>query len=751
MSTLYSTSYQPYSGNLPLPLKEAIEEICRYFKVSEVPVLLGDKYHIVVPVILKVAIPSRGSVGGIDIKESEPLLIQMSINHYPLIAPFILSDRIDFPVPHLSHLYATAAGEPARICLVRGNPHEWFGNKRMADLLWATEEWFYKAATGKLDTDGNEFDPVRLINYTGYHVYQYETMRDIVNAAVPFLPDYPLAGLFSVASEDSKDKGNSSTFTTQKVLTAYEMTEAVKLMGRTEIVNESRVNRNLLSIVVWHPENLANDLYQTGYPRNYKGLKEYFDSAKIPIDEILQFLVNKRWLGTEMMPIIHAVRRSKKIVGFNGEYDFFNLAIIPALLKGKIQDRSIVTLHSHIEPFSSSLANKISGEMHDTNTIYIGAGSLGSKMVMHDARSGNLNMGVCDEKPLLAHNMVRHALYSSHIGQNKAEAIVAELKKMYTTDLKRNFIAYPDAAHFLSDPLLAPYELLVDTTASINTQNWLVQKKFSKEITIARGELVDQGRVGLFYIEGKNRNPRLDDLVNLAYFRSVVNKDLEQWRKEDVKRNIDTLDIGMGCSSNTVVMPDDIISFHAANFSRTLNLANVSGSTKGLFYVSCGKLLPGSEIKDTSEWVLPFDCFNCLLDSGWELRFIGGLSQRLISISNLHAPRETGGVLIGMISHKTKSIHVFDILEAPVDSKATSSSFTRGTQGLKETVNDFLERSGNMIQYIGEWHTHPMNLESPSAQDINTVSELFPKNEDIGIPTISVIVTKEKILPYVFS
>ena len=55
-----------------------------------------------------------------------------------------------------------------------------------------------------------------------------------------------------------------------------------------------------------------------------------------------------------------------------------------------------------------------------------------------------------------------------------------------------------------------------------------------------------------------------------------------------------------------------------------------------------------------------------------------------------------------------------------------------------------------MIGYIGEWHTHPMGLDSLSGVDMAAVEKLKPLNDKYPIPTFISILSKEKYLPFVF-
>ncbi|HVW99979.1 MAG TPA: Mov34/MPN/PAD-1 family protein, partial [Candidatus Babeliaceae bacterium] len=126
------------------------------------------------------------------------------------------------------------------------------------------------------------------------------------------------------------------------------------------------------------------------------------------------------------------------------------------------------------------------------------------------------------------------------------------------------------------------------------------------------------------------------------------------------------------------------------------------------------------------------------------------ISEKLKKLCNKYAPVETGGVLIGLANYKTKTIHVLDIITEPQDSHGTCVGFTRGIKGLPEEINRIKELTGNMIGYIGEWHSHPMNLKQLSHRDHETIADLKILNDVIPIPTCAVIVTPDDVLAFVY-
>lgn len=53
-------------------------------------------------------------------------------------------------------------------------------------------------------------------------------------------------------------------------------------------------------------------------------------------------------------------------------------------------------------------------------------------------------------------------------------------------------------------------------------------------------------------------------------------------------------------------------------------------------------------------------------------------------------------------------------------------------------------KTGEVIGYIGECHTHPMDLETLSGTDLNTIELLKEINKKTPIPTCAIIITQTK-------
>lgn len=747
---LFSENLKENKAVLPDTINQAIFEIGQYTSEGGFRVFKYDVNHIAVGIMLAIELPSLGTIGGIDIRSLEPVLIKINIRNYPQVAPVVLSDRTDFPKKNLSHLYASKCSHPSILCLTRGNLHEWFAGKRIVDLLDVAKEWFHKAGKGKLDDDGNEFDPIRLDGFNGYHIYQYEMLKSVVEQQVEFMKGFQFSCLFSIGAIKENKGFSELIYKSYLPVQFIKKNEAIQLIKNGSGLDHKAVfNSKLLSIVVWSPDNIIDATYATEMPNNYAELKDYFTHYDIEIKQIVQFLASNNLIVEKALPIIHAIKRPKKVIGVNGDFEFINFVIVN-IIKGKFENSTKVIYQSHIEPFSSSMAQKLTNDDRGSKTLFVGAGSLGSKIIMHDARSGKLNIGVCDDDNFLEHNLARHVLFADQIGENKANSIVDIVSKMFKTDLKQKFTAFPDRVSLLSDTQLFGYDWIVDTTASLNVQNWLSEKNLM--MNIARCELAHEGKLGLLYIEGKDRNPRIDDLVNYAYFKAMVDIPIAEWRKADSEVEPTTLEIGLGCSSTTTIMADDAISSHAAVFSRLLHTVKDRSliGDKGLLFRNMISLEGFPSSGTAHDMIDPFEIYKCNSGSKWEVRLMNGITQRLLALCDKFKPRETGGVMIGVCNYKTRTIHVFDVIEETIDSKGSCKGFTRGIFGLPEGVDVIKRKTGGVIGYVGEWHTHPMDMETLSARDHETIEELKEINNRTPIPTCAVIVTTGKVIPFIY-
>jgi len=751
----YSSDLSANDKELSIPVQECIGDIETYFGVENISVLKYDENCIAIPITIKVSIPHFGTDRNIDIRPTEQILIKIPRDEYPHVIPSVLSDRKDFPKAKLSHLYVSKDDKPAALCLVRNDPSEWFANKKMSDLLFVIEEWFFKAAAGLLNDDGEEFDPMRLDGYNGNHIYKYKTLNEIVTDNLCFIPNCNYAILFGSVKNDGPHEKNTLVYKSLSPIPFIQIESLVKVFKNVskDLDLSTTPERPVFSLLMWAPDLPVENDYWTDLPKDYLSLKVLLNKRGIDIDKMLGTYADQGLHLINGIPLILAIKRPKKMIGYDGEIEFINLGIQGENYKGKkMPDDARVYNLQHIEPFGPELAQMVSGQRREKTLLFIGAGSLGSKMIMHEVRSGNLNLSIVDHDKFLQHNLVRHSLYNNRTGKNKATAIVEEIGGFVKLDKHPKLKAFDKRVIFLTKEEYNEIDWVIDTTASANTQNWISKTDLLDQMSIARCELADDAKLGLMYIEGKERNPRTDDLISLTYYLALELPAIAEWRSNDMKKEQTTLNIGLGCSSTSTVAADDIISVHSGLFSQVLynEYERKNIGDNGLIFIH--KIQDAGLINTSTNNLIikPFIVIGCGNNSGWEVRIKNDVSETIFALVKESGQNETGGVLVGLANYKTKTIHVLDIIKAPLDSESSPGRFKRGIQDLPGKIEDIKNKTGNMIGYIGEWHSHPMGLDTLSTIDLGNIDLLQAENKKVPIPTCAIIVSNGKILPFVF-
>lgn len=761
VNLLYSQDLERFTGKLPTPIQVGIGEIEEIIQKNNLDIYRFDDFNVAVAFNIEVNLPSKGNHENIDIKASEPILLSFNLHEYPTTSPRIKSNRKDFPTDILSHLYVVREGVPPTLCLVRENLDEWFANRRLSDLILVGRQWFSKAANGHLSEDGNEFEPVRLEGYRGYSIYRYNKLADIVNNNCRYLDEHPFTYIIFTTKQKDSFSPTFKRFTIN--LTPQNFNELYKIFAEFNVKSiqskSNDIDYPLYGLLIWSDSSEPISSYSTALPKTYGELERFTENINITIKHVIEEYISKRLFInnlTSFIPIIIAIKRPKKLIGFETNIELLHFVIIvndDLVNENNINPEAEVFFQSHREPISSSLAQKLSLNENQDKTIFIGAGALGSKLLFHFARGGNFNLKVIDNDTFSPHNIVRHDLFMESSGENKAKAVIEKVKSFLDENDSLEF--YSGNIFNYDRKLLIGYDWLIDTSASLNVQNWLVNNRLYEISNIARVEIAFKGVLGFLYIEGMDHNPRIDDLVNYVYYLGIQNRIISSWLIEENKKmegyDYDRVDIGIGCSSPTVIMPNDSMSFHASIFSKILK--SESGRSKidtnGLLYISSISQ-DGFEINSNSFLISSFLVFECQNSTGWEIRIVSNVLDKMKFEATKYRKKETGGIFIGICNYKTKTIHVFDTILAPKDSKRSNVYFYRGIENLPEQVKYIKEITGGMIGYIGEWHTHPMGLDSLSGVDIEAVEKLKPLNDRYPIPTFISVLSKEKYLPFVF-
>jgi len=757
---LYSKKLKVHSGNLSSEIQHSIQNIRSLLNKRKLDIFEWDENSVVISVVLNVQLPPRGNYQDIDVREKEPVLIVFNKSSYPHKAPRAFSDRLDFPKKTLAHLYVSKDGKPVPFCLTRGNLDEWFAEKEIRDYIFQIKSWLSDAASGELASDNNQYEPLRLEGYNGTSVYKYKELADYVNGKQGTTSDNGFVlGLFYETQAKTEKKAASFRF-----LGFVETTDDVGIIFKNNLglTEEKHIDKWQYGIILWDKDHTIQEEYLVKLPSCGGELYQFISNLNIDILTALETYCRYD-ISTKRnnFPIIVSIKRPHNVIGYNSDIEFVNLTATVSseeINARQLNTDSKVVFQSHIEPLSIEKAREVSGLKNDLGSLIIaGCGALGSKIVMHLIRSGHSNMLLLDGDSFSAHNLVRHSLSPEQVGKNKAVALKTVAESFYRYDnLDEDLVALPVDADIFTDPkILDEADWFLDFTASKSFFNHQIKNIKKTSANICKATMLDNGKLGALFIEGKNRSPRLDDLLVLTYDLYKQYPFVGQYLQNEYdrsKQESTLINVGVGCNSETTILSDEIVSIHSGAFYSVIKNEYERKSFKDNGYIFINRIdfENGVKIESFAFVVPPLICIT--LHNGWEVRIKPELAIKMKSEMGIAMPYETGGVFIGMINKKNRTIHVTDMIPAPSDSESNEVTFYRGINNLPEEIDIIKRMSGQTFGYIGEWHSHPFGPNGLSQQDMKEVNKHLKEFRSLSnpMPLFIMLATPDGLIPFVF-
>ena len=106
----------------------------------------------------------------------------------------------------------------------------------------------------------------------------------------------------------------------------------------------------------------------------------------------------------------------------------------------------------------------------------------------------------------------------------------------------------------------------------------------------------------------------------------------------------------------------------------------------------------------------PFDTDGLILIEASVIDFVGRYAQRSI------ASTEAGGILLG--HRKGKHLHVVRATEPATADRRSRFKFQREIEPHQTIATQAWRQSGQTMDYLGEWHSHPESNPHPSNIDL---------------------------------
>ncbi len=386
----------------------------------------------------------------------------------------------------------------------------------------------------------------------------------------------------------------------------------------------------------------------------------------------------------------------------------------------------------------SKFSQKLSGidsETADFRGVLAGVGALGSLLADIWAREAWGSWTYVDPDRVLPHNLSRHIAVDANLGLAKVEVVRAHVISIFPDSPP------PVAIHAsVTDDesalvqVLSNADVLVDVTTTLGVPRELSNRPDCPRL--ATLFITPSGNGCVLLLEDQQRDLR-SKAIEAQYYRAILNS---EWGEEHLANHHGDIWVGGGCRDISVKLAPERIHLHAGILARQLRRSLQSTEARACVWV----------VNDESDAVTHMELelqVSCSVDTqGWKIIYDRGLVAKFTQYRREGLPRETGGMLLGVTDTKNMEILVVDALTAPLDSEASACHFIRGKEGQQEILERCHQRTANLVDYIGEWHSHPSGYPSnPSADDRALLASLTDRMSNDGLPMLMVIVAEDSI------
>jgi len=684
---------------------------------------------------------------------NEPVVMTLPSN-WPWQSPeFHL--REDFP-RHFPHLMPFSI--PPRPCLVDGDQDEFFLQFGLVDygvfhLVDQMAIWLRKAALSALIDDEQGWEPMMRRDFRDV----VELDADQVLSLVDNQGGWAVwrSHYFRLGDKESWLGGGSETWLSSDVERTPLKHKDDKTFTARTLRSDLRSGHTVVA-VIWPDKNKDGSpfVHRTYRPEDVETLHqlraraEEFGCAR----GLNAFISNLErsfsgWHLDSPIPVgvVLCARRPVQLIGTSSDIELLPYVVEIRASSGRRSlftqgDEEPVSPAMHYQSLSAPLLRSLSGSPERPALVMLGCGSVGSKLTLHAARSGQEIICVSDRSILRPHNMARHALGPSHIPTNKAVSLAKELERFgLKPDVHKGDLGLDLLDKNISKGLLPKRAgAIVNTTASLSVREALIKAAHPRYRTrFFEAALFGRGRGAFLLADGPQHNPSLADVMAEMY--ATIGGTRAGKLLFDPAEGLAEIQIGQGCGSHTMQMSDARLSAMTASLALEMDSVLEREETEGQFVL--GVMEDGSPATKWSRHLVPpFETVEIVGTDGWQLRLSQRVANRIREESACYSTVETGGVMIGTTSARLKTVTVVDLLDAPQDSKRSAMLFMLGTKGLHAAIKERHDQSGRTLFDVGTWHSHLQNS-GPSPTDWNTASELASERTP---PSILLIITPSR-------
>ncbi|MCZ7603146.1 MAG: ThiF family adenylyltransferase [Melioribacteraceae bacterium] len=661
-----------------------------------------------------------------DIRKTERIAIIVFSNTQTL--PDVRALRDDFPlVPHLNLM---SSPHPRSLCLYQENYHEMKLKWSAHSFLERIREWLSLTAKGRTHLPDQPLEPLLF-----------------ANNYILILPDEVLSNRNAKLITAKKViEGEITTYIVMKeAFSQNDKYSVLPIFGDVQkhgIISAKPNNLNKLNTFLKNAnleliQELRRDLkhwYNTVNP------KDVFDFPLI----IVVFLPKSREENskTENFDVYGFISKStlKEIgveLGIWSIHDG-NYALNVPIDESSNGDKLEIEMLNVIPEFTPENASVYNNTIkYENNFALIGLGALGSQVFNNLLREGIGSWILIDHDIVLPHNLSRHILNRDDIGRNKAASMMSYANALYQKDVVKKYSSYNlleeitlDNSNLSED--LSNSDIILDISASVSVARAITLDCYTNAVRISCF-YSPSGQDSVVLAEDVNRNIKLD-MIEMVYYREVISNDeLAQHLQFDsrIKR------YGTSCRDLSTILPFENVVLHGALVTKEIKDFLKTKTSRAIIYKT-------SSLFDVQRIELPISTETRIKLDEWTLVYDDIFIKKVKALRSNKLPNETGGVLIGSYDRFRKIIYVVDTIPSPSDSHEWPTVYVRGIKGLKKGINEYKSKTNGMLDYIGEWHSHPKGSPPlPSKDDIKAFEWLTITMNESGLISLMLIVSDD--------
>ena len=376
--------------------------------------------------------------------------------------------------------------------------------------------------------------------------------------------------------------------------------------------------------------------------------------------------------------------------------------------------------------------------------VAIGAGTLGSGVLLNSIRAGYGEWTLIDEDSLAPHNLARHELHFPSMGHSKAFAVCEYAQNILDEEnvcraIMADVINPKDNKEDLDRAYLEA-DVILDMSASSSVSKHIVFEIQSDARRICIF-INPSGTDLVILAEDKERKIQIDHL-EYQYYQKLAEK---TEFSEHLTINNQQLRYARSCSDITNRIPYNYVSIHSAIASEILpDILKKEEAFIGLWHIN------SHNFSVDSHRIIPVEPISPVASklykiNNWTIYTYSHLINKIFSYRQNKLPNETGGVLIGSYDMTRKSVYVVDTILSPIDSVEKPKIYIRGTKGLTNKLKSIEYKTANQLEYVGEWHSHPKDYNPNPSNDDKKLFQYLKENMQINsLPTLMAIAGSNK-------